>query len=100
MRIIDERFLTPHPATLDWWDQREKCELCAHMHLSAGAYNEAVMRCWVAPRTMHGRAVEAMHSARGIVHVYCIDARLPEGACGPEAKLFAPIPCKRADMAK
>lgn len=100
MKIIDERFLSVHPATLAWWDQREQCERCAHMHLSAGAHNEAVARCWVAPRTQYGLSVERMHSARGIVHVYCIDARSPDGACGPDAKLFAPIPLKPTKVNK
>ena len=73
---IDERFLSVHPATAAWWDQRAKCRTCAHLVLVDGHEGEEDMRC----RQMR------QNGPRG--HGYCIDARSEEGICRPEARLW------------
>lgn len=77
---IDERFLSVHPATLDWWDQREKCESCRHLNLREGRDGEGIMLCT--------RVIVDRRSTRDIRGMYCIDARSPDGACGPWASLW------------
>ena len=76
---IDGRFLTPHPATALWWQQREQCARCAHVLNQLENFPRAmpVMRCKVTPVSV-GRQP----------HAYCIDARAEGSACGPDAKLF------------
>lgn len=82
---IDRTFLTPHPRTVLWFEQRETCARCAN-HLLIGTTE---MRCKVAPMLVSGGLAKA-HAARG-TFIYCIDAREPEGACGPDAKLFVEL---------
>lgn len=74
---LDTTYLSPHSATLAWWDRREKCERCAHLSLTLEGQKDRtqVLRC-KAVRAGKGRQAYA----------YCIDAR--EGACGPTAKFF------------
>lgn len=76
-----------HPATLLWWEQREQCRRCEHhydvelRHKKHYGHSRGGERC---------KASNYEHGARGVQHMYCIDARLPEGRCGPDAKLFTP----------
>ena len=79
MATLRSDFLSPHPATLAWWEQREQCERCAHLRTSIEGHKDqtVVMRC----RRAHNPAGRQWLS-------YCIDARLEGRACGPEAKLF------------
>jgi hypothetical protein len=75
---LSETFLTVHPATALWWQQREQCLRCANSVAGAGHEGEGVLRCTavrIAPRR-----------SRPTLGAYCIDARA--GACGPEATLF------------
>jgi hypothetical protein len=77
--LLSDTFLTIHPATELWWQQREQCQRCAHVSRRLeGTQKEQseVLRCQVV-RTPLGRRESA----------YCIDARAT-GECGPEAKLF------------
>lgn len=76
MRVIDETFLTTHPATSAWAAQRPKCERCCH-HVTRGA----ALRC---VRLVATGAGADRHNGYG----YCIDARLPGGVCGPDGVLF------------
>ena len=78
--LLSDTFLTIHPATELWWQQREQCLRCAHVSRrleGTDRKSSEVLRCQVA-RAPLGRRERA----------YCIDARLPDGPCGPEAKLF------------
>ena len=77
---MDTTYLSPHPATLAWWDRREKCERCGNLSLTLEGQKDrsSVLRC---------KAVRAGKGRQA--HAYCIDAR--GGACGPEAKLFQEI---------
>ena len=87
---IDTRFLTPHPATLEWWRQREQCETCQHVRLRRGDGNEGVLRC---ARAQHPQPlVRRMLAARTTADLrpYCIDARSAAGECGPQARLYQP----------
>lgn len=85
---IDTRFLTVHPATQVWWQQRERCESCKHLRLRQGEGNEGVMRCAVAKHP--DPQVRLMLSARAGADLrpYCIDARGEKGSCGPDAALW------------
>jgi len=81
---LDTRFLTVHPRTVLWWEQREKCDQCQH--------------CVRTPtKTTKGNRVATHPHRCGITPAggptgiaYCIDAREPTGDCGPKAKLFQP----------
>ena len=73
---IDTRFLTVHPATAAWWDQRGRCESCRHLLVTAHYEGERIMRCRLAKQ---GGANGAQ---------YCIDARSEKGSCGPDAALW------------
>ena len=87
---IDQRFLAPHPATLEWWDRRERCESCAHSRLKRGEGNEGVLRCARAqhPQPLVRRMLAARRTAD--LRPYCIDASDEGGECGPDAKLYQP----------
>ena len=74
--MIDQRFLTVHPATMTWWDQRERCETCRHLKLSEGTEGEGIMRCRKSPSPGRPGAE------------FCLDARSGDGLCGPEARLY------------
>lgn len=75
--MIDTRFLVVHPRTALWAVQRVDCQRCVHM-----LPGETAMRCSQAPISSNGSTKFRQANA------YCIDAREPEGVCGPEAKLF------------
>ena len=79
MATLRSEFLSVHPATALWWEQRGQCQRCAHVRIKMEAFDESVpvMRCAMV-RTPRGRQELA----------YCIDARLEGARCGPEAKLF------------
>ena len=78
--LLDQRFLTIHPATSAWWDQREKCESCRWLNLREGTEGEGVMRC---------TAVRVdQRATRDLLGAYCIDVRSESGLCGPDAKLY------------
>jgi len=89
MRIIDERFLTPHPRTVLWFAQRGKCERCVNSHQDGDRTSGkrthggmvGGMRCSAAKDEKSRRATDA----------YCIDAREEGAKCGPGAKLFKPL---------
>lgn len=74
-------FHTVHPATVVWWAQRDTCARCAHARVTLEGRKEqsTVMRCATA-RVPAGKQP----------YVYCIDARLPSGPCGPDALRFSP----------
>jgi hypothetical protein len=79
MATLRSEFLSVHPATKLWWEQREQCQRCAHVDKRLEGHKELteVLRCKVTPVTV-GRQPWA----------YCIDARAKGRECGPEAKLF------------
>lgn len=64
------RFDEPHPATALWWAQREQCAQCENCAQGDG------MLCVVT--VIDGRVA------------WCIDARLEDQPCGPDARLFSP----------
>lgn len=45
----------------------------------------------------HPRAAK-IDLVHGLLEHQCSDARLPEGACGPDAALFAPLSDQHADV--
>jgi len=73
-RNIDQRFLSVHPRTALWWEQRAQCEACAHMQRRGSAMN-----CFA----VGGDGNDGDSS--------CITARDKGGRCGPDALLFQPI---------
>ena len=77
MPEIDQRFLTPHPATALWWEQREKCEKCVHLNRQSYA-----IRCT--------KTTSIDDFRKSVSYAYCIDARLEGAPCGPNAALFKP----------
>ena len=79
--------LSVHPATLLWWEQRETCRRCAH-HT-----RDTKTRGATRPRSPNEPTGERCRAAYAPVgewrdYMYCIDARMDSGPCGPEAKLF------------
>ena len=88
--LLDQRFLTLHPATAAWWEQRERCESCRWCSLREGNDGEGMMICLAAPQPdEHVRRMLAARRSHA-VHLYCIDARDESGPCGPDAKLHQP----------
>lgn len=88
---IDTRFLSPHPATVTWWQQREQCESCRWLNLREGSEGEGTMHCLASPQPHEGvRRMLAARRANHVVHLYCIDARGERGPCGPNAVLYEP----------
>ncbi len=93
-RILDERFLSPHPRTVLWQAERLQCASCTSSHEDGDVTQgrrkpggiSGGMRCSASPRRIGG----GVHVGRSI-HVYCIDAREPGSACGPEGRLFKPV---------
>ena len=74
----DQRFLAPHPRTVEWLEQRKTCERCKHCADSGhnNRNNPLGIRCWKTPQ---------MGSDP---YAYCIDAREPGQPCGSDAVLF------------
>jgi len=77
--------VTAHPATELWWTQREKCRRCTHHFRFTlrrrDGEDAGGERCRACPDKQGKRAF-----------LYCIDARLADGPCGPDARLFSPRP--------
>lgn len=85
MQILDERFLSVHPATLVWWSRRDACQSCAYMIPGEADRATKAMRCEKLPTKLPARIDK-------LDFTYCIDARDSSGgACGPEATLRVPI---------
>jgi len=89
---LDTRFLTVHPVTAKWWQQREQCKQCKHYILEDATKRrgEYAARCDASRLPVPGQGNRATE--------YCIDARAPAeerqdgkpGLCGPDAVLFEP----------
>lgn len=75
---LDPRFLTIHPATAEWFEQRKKCERCKNLHTAVEQGGNTVMRC---RKTSNRTRPDAGGG-------YCIDARAAGQPCGPNAALF------------
>lgn len=97
-RIIDETFLTVHPRTALWWQEREQCAICKHSHsegdlthgrrTSKTPVTDPGMRCSGTIVQTHGRGRR--------IDAFCIDAREEGQRCGPNATLFISIHRKAA----
>lgn len=74
VKVVDERFMVPHPATVEWETQRLQCRRCVHVIEGGDGY--VWLRCGVQET-----------SGRG-VHMYCIDGRLPGAKCGPTGRFY------------
>lgn len=82
-KLIDARFLTPHPRTVLWLQERRQCEACAHL-IRPPVEDHQAMRCAVSPiLERRGRPGKSDCS-------FCIDARDEGRSCGPDARLFSP----------
>jgi hypothetical protein len=100
-------FTKLHPATALWWEQRDRCRACVH-HTQLGQASKNGSRgercAAVTISDMHAVPAYEQHPnllkhAKRINHrggatpklrwmAYCIDARLEDAPCGPNAKLF------------
>lgn len=90
--MLDTRFLSVHPVTAKWWQQREKCSQCKHYTRDGykNRKNEFAERCGASRLPTPGQGNRSTE--------YCIDARAPAeerqdgrpGLCGPDAVLFEP----------
>lgn len=79
MPTIDERFLSVHPRTALWWEQREVCQRCKHVRQTEQTPKAGgEMFCAV----VAGGGGNGRHP--------CITARDENQACGPTAWLFEP----------
>lgn len=83
MRVLDERFLTVHPRTALWWEQRELCRKCEHLHERV---NETPTSCRGTSTSLQC-SVTAGKGPHG--WAACIEAREEGKGCGPEGKLFS-----------
>lgn len=84
--LIDQRFLSPHPRTLLWWQQREQCRQCAHyvrVPTSAKSNGGDAEHCLLGHN--HGGSTAWTPSSA------CIDMRDAGSACGPDGRLFMPL---------
>lgn len=75
-RILDERFLTVHPRTALWWEQRETCKKCVHFRKRA----DGALSC----TAIGGGGGTGLNGGDAA----CISARDEGQRCGPDAKLF------------
>lgn len=80
---LDTRFLTVHPRTKLWWEQRQQCAQCTHVRITEGK--------------THGGDVHTMYHCRmhreGSVWSSCMTARDEGQPCGPDGKLFKESTC-------
>lgn len=80
----DTRFLSVHPRTLLWWQEREQCKRCAHYRektVSYGRYRPSLLQICVAePR-------------RRAYPWACVEMREEGAPCGPNGVLFRPREC-------
>lgn len=86
-RLLDERFLRPHPRTALWWQQREQCRACAHcveVVLDAGRDGASMsQRCARGTSYGPGRRSRVLNDSAACIHMR--DEGMP---CGPEGRLF------------
>ncbi len=84
-----------HPATLLWWQQRDKCNACVHRKdkgqsvTGRGGLGDRCTATLVrdmAPLWM--ATYDKANIGPPDELVYCIDARLEGAPCGPAARLF------------
>lgn len=79
---LDTQFLTVHPRTALWWEQRKQCESCEHCvriptkPTAGGRISTYPYRCGATPAG----------GPTGLA--YCIEARDEGGNCGPNANLY------------
>lgn len=86
-RIIDETYLSVHPRTALWWQQREKCELCAnHRKVIGRARGETMLKCNASGGG--GTSPDGKHNG---TDASCLRARDEGRRCGPDALMFKPI---------
>lgn len=86
-RVIDTRFMTIHPRTLEWWGQREKCMQCANLFDRPMVWANGELGN---QSTTGGGMVCTAVAIVSRRDTACISAREPAGPCGPDAKLFKP----------
>lgn len=92
--LLDTRFLNVHPATSQWWQQREKCRQCRHY---LAPQTPAVVRAR-GDYTAERCALALIKTPTRTLYEACIDARgtaeqrgdSVDGVCGPDALLFQP----------
>ena len=48
MKLLDERFLQPSPATVIWMQAKEKCRECRHVYVHREYTTNEVIRCRLA----------------------------------------------------
>jgi len=87
MTTIDTRFLQTRPATVAWWQQREKCLACRHVSatpdVQSASSSATVLRCLGVKPVRIGSKGVGRHQVP-----YCIDARAEGGECGPAGAKF------------
>lgn len=85
---LDPTFLTLHPATALWWEQRKQCERCKHVDARSDtnkqSVGQTVLRCKLFPT--QDKVTGLLRGAQALG--YCIDARMKNNPCGPDARLF------------
>jgi hypothetical protein len=81
MSQIDTRFLSVHPRTALWFEQRKQCAKCKH---------ERHFKTTEGERGDSKPMICLKAQGENARRVFCIDAREDDGACGPDAKLFQP----------
>lgn len=81
--LVDERFLTVHPRTALWWEQRETCRQCAH-YVAVASKHPRGTRSTGGQESCRARACPTHQPS-------CMESR-EEGPnhCGPEARWFVP----------
>lgn len=78
---LDPRFLSIHPSTALWFEQRKLCDKCANCSrppVKANGIAVSVYRCLAMPVPVKGK------------YGFCIEARDADGVCGPNATKFQP----------
>lgn len=93
---MDTTFLTVHPRTALWWEQREQCAKCTGCTRAAAGGQRCTFSKMpgtspiaVSRRRRDERGVEMLGARLAVdVGIYCIDAREPGMPCGPDAKMF------------
>jgi hypothetical protein len=84
---IDERFLTVHPRTALWWQQREQCATCRWQREKPQNHEK---------RNGGGLACDAAPGKGWYGAFSCISARDEGSPCGPDARLWQ---AKNAEVA-
>lgn len=78
---IDTRFLTIHPRTALWWEQREQCSKCKHLERVDIKQRRA---SW----GQSGGQMSCLATGTAEKRIPCITAREDSMVCGPEARRF------------